>query len=117
MVTTVVVINTFISLILLFAAWQMWKLKGRIGRIADKLSAYERAAHAALYTAPERIDISQQQIHNLRQGNQGLQLQILQVRQIISLLLFGRRFWGRSFGIPRLRSARRLSTNKNNISR
>ncbi|WP_414542346.1 hypothetical protein [Nostoc sp. CCY0012] len=110
MVTTVVVINTFISLILLFAAWQMWKLKGRIGRIADKLSAYERAAHAALYTAPERIDISQQKIHNLRQGNQGIQLQILQVRQIISLLLFGRRFWVRPFGRAGLGRGRKIVT-------
>ncbi|WP_414564322.1 MULTISPECIES: hypothetical protein [unclassified Anabaena] len=110
MVTTVVVINTFISLVLLFVAWQMWKLKGRIGRIADKLSDYERAVHAALYTAPERIDISQQKIHNLRQGNQGLQLQILQVRQIISLLLFGRRFWVRPFGRPGLGRGRKIVT-------
>ena len=107
MVTTVVVINTLISLVLLLVAWQVWKLKRRLGRIADKLTAYERATHAVLYTAPARIDLSQQQIHSLREGNQGLQLQILQVQQIINLLILGRRFWGRPFARPGLGSKRK----------
>ncbi|TVP65459.1 MAG: hypothetical protein EA343_03180 [Nodularia sp. (in: Bacteria)] len=98
MVTTVVVINTLISLVLLYIAWRVWKLKQWIGRIADKLNAYERHTHAVLYKAPENIDLSQQKIHNLRQGNEKLQVQIQQVRQIINLLLLGKRFWGRSFG-------------------
>ncbi|MBE9050490.1 hypothetical protein IQ243_08715 [Nostocales cyanobacterium LEGE 11386] len=96
MVTTVVVINTLISLILLYVAWQVWKLKQRIGRIADKLTVYEHVTHAALYQAPKNIDASQQQIRHLRQSNQGLQVQIQQVRQIITLLFLGRRFWRRS---------------------
>jgi hypothetical protein len=107
MVTTVVVINTLISLVLLLVAWQVWKLKKRLRRIADKLIAYERATNAALYTAPEKIDISQQKIHSLREGSQGLQSQLLQVRQIINLLLLGRRFWGRPFGNPGLGSRRK----------
>jgi hypothetical protein len=107
MVTTVVVINTLISLVLLLVAWQVWKLKRRLRRIADKLSAYERASHAALDTAPARIDLSQQKIHSLREGNQGLQLQLLQVQQIINLLLLGRRFWGRPFGKAGLGSRRK----------
>ncbi|GAX37066.1 hypothetical protein [Nodularia sp. NIES-3585] len=97
MVTTVVVINTLISLMLIYIAWRVWKLKQWIGCIADKLNAYERHTHAVLYQAPENIEISQQKIHSLRQGNEKLQIQIQQVRQIISLLLLGKRFWGRSF--------------------
>jgi len=98
MVTTVVVINTLISLVLLYIAWRVSKLKQWIGCIADKLNTYERHTHAVLYKAPENIDISQQEIYSLRQGNQMLQVQMQQVRQIISLLLLGKRFWGRSLG-------------------
>ncbi|MEA5583474.1 hypothetical protein VB620_19280 [Nodularia harveyana UHCC-0300] len=98
MVTTVVVINTLISLVLLYIAWRVWKLKQWIGYIADKLNAYERNTHEFLYQAPENIDIAQQKIYSLRQRNQKLQVQVQQVRQIISLLLLGKRFWGRSFG-------------------
>ena len=104
MVTTVVVINTLISLVLLYIAWRVWKLKQWIGRIADKLNAYERHTHAVLYKAPENINLSQQKIYSLRQGNEKLQVQIQQVRQIISLLLLGKRFWGRSFGWTKLKS-------------
>ena len=107
MVTTVVVINTIISLLLFYIAWRVWKLKQWIGCIADKLNAYERHTHAVLYKAPENIEISQQKIYSLRQGNEKLQVQIQQVRQIISLLLLGKRFWGRSFGWKGLKSRKK----------
>ena len=97
MVTLVVVINVLISLILLYVAWRVWQLKQKLAFIADQLTIYERNTHAALSNAPKNIYTSQQNIHNLRQGNQGLQVQIQQVRQIVNLLFLGRRFWGRSF--------------------
>ncbi|WP_414549053.1 hypothetical protein [Anabaena sp. CCY 0017] len=109
MVTTVVVINTLISLVLLYIAWRVWKLKQWIGRIADKLNAYERHSHGVLYKAPENIGISQQKIHSLRQGNEKLQVQIQQVRQIISLLLLGKRFWGGSFNWKGLTSRKKTA--------
>jgi hypothetical protein len=98
MVTVVVVLNTLISLILLYAAWRVWKLKQKLGILADRLAAYERCSYAALYAAPEKISTAQQNIYNLRQGNQKLEVQIQQVRQIISLLFLGRQVWRRSFG-------------------
>ena len=109
MVTTVVVINTLISLILFYIAWRVWKLKQSIGCIADKLNAYERHTHAVLYKAPENIEISQQKIHSLRQGNEKLQVQIQQVRQIISLLLLGKRFWGGSLDWKGLKSRKKTA--------
>lgn len=98
MVTVVVVINILISLILLYVARRVWQLKKQLAFIADRLTAYERNTHAVLCNAPENISAGQRGIHNLRQGNQGLQVQIQQVRQIVSLLFLGRRVWGRSFG-------------------
>lgn len=97
MVTVVVVLNTLISLILLYVAWQVWKLKQKLEIVADRLAAYERCSHAVLYATPEKIYIAQQSIYNLRQGNQKLEVQIQQVRQIISLLFLGRQVWRRSF--------------------
>ncbi|WP_224093133.1 hypothetical protein [Nostoc sp. MS1] len=100
MVTIVVVINIFISLMLLYVAWQVWRLKKQIAFISDRLLDYERCSHELLYQAPTNINLAQQNIQNLRQSKQGLQMQIQQVRQIISLLLLGQRTWGRYIRRP-----------------
>ncbi len=102
MVILVVIINTFISLILLYVAWQMWQLKQRLACITDSLTAYENCTHAALYQAPENIYLSQQSIYNLRQKNQALQIQTQQIQQIISLILLGRQIWRRYLQRPEL---------------
>lgn len=97
MVTVVVIINTLISLVLFFVAWRVWKLKQRLRRIADKLAAYERYSHAVLYLAPEKLLAGEQKIYNLHQRTQALQVQLQQVRQIISLLLLGQQIGRRFF--------------------
>ena len=97
MVILVILINTLISLILLYVAWRMWQLKQQLACIADSLAAYESCTHAALNKAPENIYLSQDNFYNLRQKNQVLQMQIQQVRQIISLLLLGQQIWQRYF--------------------
>ncbi|UKO99520.1 hypothetical protein [Nostoc sp. UHCC 0870] len=97
MVTVVVVINTLISLMLLYVAWRVWQLKQKIAFIGDRLTEYERCTHDLLYKAPENIYLGQNSIQQLRQSNQVLQLQIQQIRQIISILLLGRRTWQRYF--------------------
>ncbi|MBD2342731.1 hypothetical protein [Anabaena subtropica] len=98
MVTVVVVINLLISLTLLCVAWQVWRLKGKIAFIGDRLLDYERCSHDLLYKAPENIYLGQQNLLNLRQSNQSLQIQIQQLRQIVSLLLLGQRSWKRYVG-------------------
>ncbi|MGH8000253.1 MAG: hypothetical protein ACREPR_12670 [Brasilonema sp.] len=97
MVTVVVVINILISLILLYLAWRMRRLKRRLTRIANILVAAERSSHAVLLGAPEAIYMSQRNIHNLRQGNQPPQLQIQRLRQIFSLLALGQQIWRSNF--------------------
>lgn len=103
MVKVVVIINTLISLILLYTAWRVWRLRLRLVRITNWLILTERCSHAVLYTAPEAIYIGQQNIHNLRQTNQALDIQIQQLRQILGLLVVGQRFWRRYFRKPRLK--------------
>jgi predicted negative regulator of RcsB-dependent stress response len=107
MVILVILLNTLISLILLYVAWRVWQLKQQLAYIADRLTAYQSCTHAALKKAPENIYLSQQNIYNLRQRNQALQMQIQQVRQIISLLLLGRQIWQRYFPKLKLTSGKR----------
>ncbi|MHC5728333.1 MAG: hypothetical protein ACYTXY_30310 [Nostoc sp.] len=107
MVILVILVNTLISLILLYVAWRVWQLKRQLAYIADRLTAYESCTHAALNKAPENIYLSQDNIYNLRQKNQALQMQIQQVRQIISLLLLGRQIWQRYFRRLELISGKR----------
>jgi hypothetical protein len=106
MVILVVTINTFISLILLYVALQVWQLKQRLASVADTLTAYEICTHTTLHEAPENIYLNQQYIYNLRQRNQILKIQILQVQQIISLIVLGRQIWQRYFRRPHLTSAK-----------
>ncbi|MCX7595124.1 MAG: hypothetical protein N2235_15465 [Fischerella sp.] len=103
MVKVVVVINTLISMILLYVAWRVWRLRLRLIKITNWLNVTEHCSHAILYTAPERICISQQNIHKLRQTNQALEIQIQQLQQILGLLVVGVRFWRRYFQKPRLK--------------
>ncbi|AFY47665.1 hypothetical protein Nos7524_1799 [Nostoc sp. PCC 7524] len=102
MVTLVVVINTLISIMLLCVAWQVWQLKRKIAFIGDRLTDYERCSHDLLYQAPANLYLGQQNLQNLRQSNQALQIQIQQVRQIISILLLGQRTWRRYIRKPDL---------------
>ncbi|MBF2008102.1 hypothetical protein ACF3DV_00845 [Chlorogloeopsis fritschii PCC 9212] len=95
MVQTVVVINVLISLTLLYVAWRVWQLRLRWTRITNWFILAERCSHAVLRNAPEAIYISQHKIQNLRQTNQVLEIQLQQLRQIISLLVFGQRIWRR----------------------
>ncbi|MFH7031031.1 MAG: hypothetical protein ACHBN1_38215 [Heteroscytonema crispum UTEX LB 1556] len=96
MVKNVVLINTLISLILLSVAWRVWQLRLRLAKITNALTKYERCYYGILHKAPAAIYTMQQNIKNLRSPNQGLQLQIQQVRQIVSLLSMGQQFWRRS---------------------
>ncbi len=93
MVTVVVIINTLISLALLYVAWKVWRLKQWLAKLADKLIAAELSTYTVLHRAPKAIYRGQQNIHDLRRRNQLLELQIKQARQIFSLLAMGQQFW------------------------
>lgn len=90
MVTLVVVINLAIALILLYVAWRVWLIRLKLAQVANTLIRVERSTHQVLGGAPDAISITQQNIHRLQQGNEPLQLQLQRVRQVLSLLVFGR---------------------------
>jgi hypothetical protein len=88
---------------LLYAARRVWRLKQRLEKITNILTAAERSTHAVLYKAPQAIYTNQQNIRNLRQANQLLELQMQQIRQIFSLLATGQQLWLRYFARSRSR--------------
>ncbi|KOP22638.1 hypothetical protein AMR41_29645 [Hapalosiphon sp. MRB220] len=93
MVQVVVVINILISLILLYVAWRVWRLRLLLARLTNLFIIAERCSHALFSQAPQALDISRQNICHLRQTNQALELQIQQLQQIFSILFIGQRFW------------------------
>lgn len=95
MVTVVVIINLAIALILLYLAWQLRQIRQRLARLTITLIAIERSTHAVLWGAPNTIFVGQVGINRLRRGNEPLQLQLQQVRQVLSLLVVGRQTWQR----------------------
>ncbi|MBD2438188.1 hypothetical protein [Nostoc sp. FACHB-110] len=117
MVTLVVIINTLISLMLLFIAWQIWQIKQRIALITDRLNFYEQCSYAFLSQAPINLEISQRNINNLRQGNQSLQLKIQQVQQIVSLLLLANRYFPRRNSAFLRKTATKATKSSGNIPR
>ncbi len=105
MVTVVVVINTLISLILFYVARKVWRLKKKIARLANILSAAERKT-ARLAGAPAAIMKGQQSLYQLRQKKQPIERQLAQVRQIVNLLVVGQQIWRRSLGWSKMRTRR-----------
>lgn len=95
MVTVVVVINFAIALTLLYTAYRICQVRQQLAQIAKTLIAVERDTHAVLGGAPTAILLGQVSIRQLRQGNKPLQLQLQRVRQVVSLLVFGRQVWQR----------------------
>jgi hypothetical protein len=98
MVELVIVINILISLMLFYAAWRLWRLRKLLGNAANALSAAERSTNAVLSKAPDFLHVRQSNISNLRLRNQVLELQIQQIRQLLSLLLFAYQLYSRYFG-------------------
>jgi hypothetical protein len=96
MVTIVVVINIFLSLILFYCAWRLYKLRETLARLTDFLTKCDRNSYALLHRRPEAIYLGMQNLSNLRQSNQSLQVKLRLVKQILALIVFGRQIlWNR----------------------
>ena len=99
MVVTIVIINVLIASILLYVARRLWLLRQKFQRINNKLIAINRSAGAALAGTPNAIYKGQMGLSQLKQRNEPLQVQILRVRQVLSLLSVGQQAWQR-FSFP-----------------
>ncbi|MBV9387504.1 MAG: hypothetical protein JOZ78_13880 [Chroococcidiopsidaceae cyanobacterium CP_BM_ER_R8_30] len=93
MLIFVVLFNLALALILLYAAWRVWRLRRPIGQVADKILAYERSINVVLHKAPNAITKGQVGVSQLRQKQQQLRPQLQRIRQVLALIGLGQRIW------------------------
>jgi hypothetical protein len=86
MVTTVVIFNLLVSLICLFVAWRVWKLRLALAAAADVLASVERSTYSVLHGAPRGIINGQIGTRGLRERYQGLEPQLQKLQQVLQLL-------------------------------
>ncbi|MBD2305887.1 hypothetical protein H6G17_10220 [Chroococcidiopsis sp. FACHB-1243] len=95
MVTIVVAINLILSVLLCYVAQRIWQIRCKLARTADTLIAIERCTRTILRDAPEIIYCGQDSIYRLRQSGEPLQIQLQQLRQLMSLSAIGWQTWAR----------------------
>ncbi|MBE9017983.1 MAG: hypothetical protein CLLPBCKN_001221 [Chroococcidiopsis cubana SAG 39.79] len=93
MVTIVVAINLILSVLLCYVARRIWQIRRKLARTADTLIAIERCTRTVLRDAPEIIYCGQDSIYRLRQSGEPLQIQLQQLRQLMSLSAIGWQTW------------------------
>jgi hypothetical protein len=90
MVTVVCLINTLISILLLYVAWKVWHLRQTLAQVADNFTAWERNTHEVLQGAPRGILVGQQSIYQMRPKNKQPPPPQTQIGwQILSILRLG----------------------------
>ncbi|MGK7901227.1 MAG: hypothetical protein AB4352_07410 [Hormoscilla sp.] len=82
----VIALNLLISLLCLFVAFRVWRLRQRLSRVADALILAEKKTHAILHKAPDRIIKGQRGTSALRRQYRNLINQVRQVQQILTIV-------------------------------
>ena len=98
MLIFVIIFNLCITLVNLYLAWKIWKLRRVLARAALILNKVERRIHFVLYPAPEQILLAQLRTRSLSERYHELDLQIKKVRKILTLLSLGYKIWQRATG-------------------
>ncbi|MDB9307348.1 hypothetical protein PN471_01475 [Aphanizomenon sp. CS-733/32] len=102
MVTIVVLINIFISIMLFYLAQQLRKAKNTLALITDIFNQYECASYAALHRLPDNIYLAKEKMENLYLENQIFNQKIQQFRQILSLIILVKQISQGSLPFPYL---------------
>ncbi|MBD2102942.1 hypothetical protein [Leptolyngbya sp. FACHB-261] len=91
MLTIVLVLNALLTLICLLSAWQVWKLRRTLGKLADTLNNVERSTHGLLHGAPDAILKGQMGMVQLRERYAQLAPQLQQAQQALRVVGVGNR--------------------------
>ncbi len=86
MTEIVIATNVVISLLNLYIAWKIWRVRQIIAKFTNTLVQVERKTHQVLYLAPELIIKSRQGTRNLRESHQELEQRWRQIEQVLKLL-------------------------------
>ncbi len=89
MLTIVLVINALLTLICLLCAWQVWKLRRTLRKVAETLASVERSTHNLLHGAPDAILKGQMGTAQLRDRYAQLGPQLHRAQQALRLVGMG----------------------------
>lgn len=89
MLTLVIIFNVLLALLCLGVAWQIWRLRRILSRVANTLSTAERRTHSVLHSAPRFILKGQTGSQALRLRYQQLEKQLQQVQQVLGICRWG----------------------------
>ncbi|MBD2538581.1 hypothetical protein [Coleofasciculus sp. FACHB-SPT36] len=96
MVTIVVGFNVLLSLMLLYVAWKIRKLRSRLAKITKILLAAERNTYNVLRGAPKILSKGQLGANLLTERYQQLDPQLQRVQKILALFGLGQKLWLRN---------------------
>jgi succinate dehydrogenase hydrophobic anchor subunit len=89
MVTVVLIFNLLVALLCGYVAWQVWRLRNALAKVADALTVAEQTTHEVLWNAPQGIAQQQIRTSQLRQDYTRLMLQLQKAQQVLTLLGLG----------------------------
>jgi hypothetical protein len=81
----VIIVNLLITAIALYLARTIWQLRRTLAGVTQTLSEVENSVYNVLHPAPEAITKGQTSINNLKTAYQSKQIQLQQIRQILTL--------------------------------
>jgi hypothetical protein len=95
MLIAVIIINVILSLVFLFVAWRLWKLKQTMNQVTKSILNADRVTYNVLHATPAALAKGELGTRNLRTRYQQVELQLLRLRQIVQLLNLGQTAWVR----------------------
>lgn len=93
MLTIVLTINLMLAALCLWVAWQVWRLKRSLGRVADTLIDVEQTAHPLLYGAPQHIAERYQHVEEVCDRIRTIEPQLRRARQAIRVIAWQHQRW------------------------
>lgn len=91
MLTIVITLNLMLAVLCVGVAWQVWRLKHALGRVADTLIDVERTTHSVLYGTPQTITDSYQRVEEMCDRIRRVEPQLRRARQALRLVAWQRR--------------------------
>lgn len=95
MLIFVIIFNFLLTLLNLYVAFRLWKLRQVLARVSGILNRVERRIDRIFYPAPEVILIGQEGTYHLRVRYQILISQLERLQQILMLVTLGIGIWQR----------------------
>lgn len=93
MIIVIIGFNLLLTVINLYIAWRIWKLRLFLVKVTETLKNVERITYSVLHSTPPPILGFQQGTRNLKQSYTQLESQIRQLQKIIALLSLVTNLW------------------------